>query len=75
MPATSKRQRRLMGMAYAVKRGRIRLSDIPAGVRDVVRRLARSMSLSDLREFAKTPEKSLPEVRRTAYAKLLRRGK
>jgi len=60
MPAVSKAQRRLMGMAYAYRKGEIRLKDIPANVRDEVRRIAREMKLSDLREFATTREKALP---------------
>jgi len=64
MPAVSKSQRRLMGMAYCFKRGECRLADFPPSVRDEVRRMANSMTLRQLRDFAKTKEKGLPKKKK-----------
>jgi len=64
MPAVSKAQRRLMGMAYCLKRGECRLADFPKSIRNEVRRLANSMTLQQLRDFAKTREKALPRKKR-----------
>jgi len=50
MPSTSPAQQRLMGMALAVKRGE--QSTASPKVKSVVR----SMSVSQLRDFAHTPE-------------------
>lgn len=61
MPAKSKSQQHLMGMALSVKRGEKKLSELPEGVRDEVRSLLRSMSDKQLREFASTKTSSLPE--------------
>ena len=46
-----------MALALLVKEGRIK----PSEVSEEVRRVAESMSEEDLREFAKTKEKNLPE--------------
>ena len=51
MPATSERQRALMGMALSVKRGRP-LSDIPVDARKAVSSM-QSMSEDQLRDFAR----------------------
>ncbi|RLB06475.1 MAG: DUF3008 domain-containing protein [Deltaproteobacteria bacterium] len=64
MPATSRKQRRLMGMAYAYKKGKRRLTDFPPSVRDEIKKIASSMTLKQLRDFAKTPEKKLPVKKR-----------
>lgn len=64
MPATSKAQRRLMAMALAYKRHEKKLSEFPAGVRDEIRKIARSMTIKQLEDFAKTKEKGLPKRKR-----------
>lgn len=61
MPASSKSQQRLMGMAYAVKSGQRKLSDMPAGVRDDIKRLMDSMSKEKLKDFAETDHDDLPD--------------
>jgi hypothetical protein len=61
MPAASKSQQRLMGMAYAVKTGKRKLSDMPAGVQKELKRLTSSMSTADLKKFAETDHDNLPE--------------
>ena len=60
MPSVSKAQRRLFGMTYCYKKGECKLSDFPESVREKVKKLAKSMTLKQLRDFAKTPEKKLP---------------
>lgn len=54
MPAKSKSQQRLMGVAYAVKSGDMQLSDVDASYKDKVKELVDSMSLKDLKDFAET---------------------
>ena len=56
MPAVSKSQRRLMGMAEAVKKG-----ELPADKYPGAAKVAKSMSLSDLSHYATTKEGGLPE--------------
>ena len=60
MPSTSKAERRLMGMAYCYKKGRCKLSSFPIGVRKKIQKIAKNMTLSQLRDFAKTKETGLP---------------
>lgn len=57
MPAASKKQQRLMGMAYAVKTGEMSRSEASDAVLD----LADSMTLKQLHDFAATSHKNLPE--------------
>lgn len=61
MPAQSKSQQRLMGVAYAVKSGDMQLSDVDASYKDKVKELVDSMSLKDLKDFAETDHSGLPE--------------
>lgn len=60
MPAKSKSQQRLMGMAYALKKGDLSLDDISSDYRDKVKELANSMSLEDLKDYAETSHEGLP---------------
>ena len=53
-----------MGMAYAYKKGEKRLTDFPPSVRDEIKKIASSMTLKQLRDFAKTPKKKLPVKKR-----------
>ena len=55
MPSKSKKQRRLMGMASAVKSGKLKAPSAK------VKGLAQQMSLKQLTDYAKTKEKKLPE--------------
>ena len=57
MPATSKAQQRLMGMAYALKKGEMKPSEASKEVKD----LADSMSLQQLKDFAETKHDGLPD--------------
>lgn len=58
MPSTSKAQQRLMGMAYALKKGEMDPKDASQEVKD----LADSMTLKQLKDFASTKHEGLPEV-------------
>ena len=53
--SVSKAQQRLMGMAHAVKK----YGDKPAS--DTIAKLAKNMKSKDLRDFAKTKHKGLPD--------------
>jgi len=62
MPAKTKRQRRLFGMALSVLDGDQTINDLPAAVRDDVKRINKEVSRKEIEKFAKTPEKGLPET-------------
>lgn len=55
MPAKSRAQQKLMGIALGIKRG-----ETPAGYSPEAARLARTMSEPDLEDFASTPTEKLP---------------
>jgi len=55
MPATSKAQQRLMGMAYACKIGKANYCP------PRIKKIASSMSKQDLKDFAETKHSDLPE--------------
>jgi hypothetical protein len=57
MPSVSKAQQRLMGMAYALKKGDMKPTDASQEVKD----LAASMTLQQLKDFAETKHKDLPD--------------
>jgi len=59
MPAKSQAQRNLMGMALAVRNGKMKPDEVPGNVRQQVRKLAGDDSV-DLEGFARTKEKGLP---------------
>jgi hypothetical protein len=61
MPAESKSQHGIMGMALAYKRGKIKASDLPAGVRNKVKQIAASMSEKQLVDFTSTKARKLPK--------------
>lgn len=56
MPSVSKKQRRTAGMARAIQKGEMK--PVPGSPSA---QMAKSMEASDLREFASTKEKGLPE--------------
>ena len=57
MPAQSKAQQQLMGMAYALKKGEMDPKDASQEVKD----LAASMTLKQLKDFAETKYEGLPD--------------
>jgi hypothetical protein len=61
MPSVSKSQQRLMGQAYAYKTGDIKLKDLDPKYAEEIKDLAKSMTKKQLRDFAKTNHKGLPE--------------
>jgi len=54
-----------MGMALALKRGKVRVDDLPAGVRKKVAKIAADMSESQLEDYTSTSTKKLPEHKGT----------
>jgi hypothetical protein len=61
MPSVSKTQQRLMGQALAYKRGEIKAKDLNPQYADEIKKLAKSMSEKQLKDFASTKHKNLPE--------------
>jgi len=60
MPSKSKSQQRLMGQAYAYRKGKLKKKDINPKYFKTIKKLADSMKLKDLKDFAKTKSKKLP---------------
>lgn len=58
MPAKSKSQQRLFGMAYAVRKGEMKRSEVSDEVLDIV---DGEMTDKQIEDFAKTKHKSLKE--------------
>ncbi len=69
MPAKSKSQQKLMAMALAYKRGKLKNAN------DEVKELAKNMSEKDLENFAKTSTKNLPESKMKNTEKLILKQK
>ncbi len=61
MPARSKTQQRLMGLAYAYKTGDVKSKDLNPKYADDVKKIAKSMTKKKLKDFASTKHKNLPE--------------
>lgn len=62
MPAKSKAQQRLMGLAYAVKQGYMSLNEVGEEYRTKVKELVNTMSVEQLKDFASTPHEDLPDT-------------
>ena len=60
MPAVSKSQKRLMSQAYAVKTGSLKPSDIDPRYRKSIVDLSKKMTEKQLKDYAETPHKGLP---------------
>lgn len=67
MPSTSIAQQRLMGQAYALKTGELKSSDLDPKYRKQIEDLAASMSEKDLKDFAETSHKGLPQKVKESY--------
>jgi hypothetical protein len=66
--SVSKKQHGLMGAAYSVEKGDKKLKDIPKSYRGKVEKVVDSMSKKQIKDFAKTKTKNLPdEVNETEY--------
>ena len=61
MPSVSRTQQRLMGQALAYKRGEIKAKDLNPEYADEIKKLAKSMTEKQLKDFASTKHKNLPE--------------
>ncbi len=57
----SKSQQRLMGMAYAYKKGDLKIDNIDEDLLDKIKSMADSMSLKKLKQYAKTKHEDIPE--------------
>jgi hypothetical protein len=57
MPAVSQAQQKLMGMAYALKKGEMKPEDASQEVKD----LADSMTLQQLKDYASTKHEGIPK--------------
>lgn len=60
MPAKSKAQHGIMGMARAYKAGKLKTSGLSKGLLNKVKQIAASMSDEQLSEFTSTKKKKLP---------------
>jgi hypothetical protein len=60
MPARSKSQQRLMAQAYSVKTGALTPSDIDPRYRKAIVDLSKKMTEKQLKDYAETGHKSLP---------------
>ena len=58
MPSVSKAQQKLMGMAYAVRKGELKRSEVDKEVLDIA---DGDMTNKQLKAFASTKRKSLPD--------------
>ena len=61
MPSKSKSQQRIMGLAYAYKSGDVKSKDLNPKYADEVKKISKSMTKKQLKDFAKTKHKGLPE--------------
>jgi len=61
MPSKSIAQQRLMAQALAYKRGDVKFKDLSPQYADEIKKLANSMTEEQLKKFAKTKHKNLPE--------------
>lgn len=62
--SVSKKQRGLMGAAYAVEKGDKKLKDIPKSYRNKVKDVVDSMSKKQVKDFAATKDSELDEIER-----------
>lgn len=60
MPSVSRTQQRLMGQALAYKRGELKLK-VNNSYQKKIKKLSKSMTEKQLRDFAKTKHDNLPE--------------
>lgn len=60
MPSVSKSQQRLMGQAYAYKKGDLKAKDLNPKYADDIKKLSKSMTKKKLKDFASTKHGNLP---------------
>lgn len=61
MPAKSPEQQRLFGQAYAIKTGKLKSSDLNSEYRDRIVKLADSMTVKQLKDYAETKHDEMEE--------------
>lgn len=61
MLSKSKSQQRLMGMAYAYKKGDLDVSDMDKGLVDKIKKISDSMTLKKLKQYASTKHDDIPQ--------------
>ena len=61
MPAVSQSQQRLMGQAYALKKGDLKPEDLNPEYREQIEDLAKGMTLKQLKDYAETSHDDLPK--------------
>lgn len=61
MTSVSKSQQRLMGQAYAYKKGDLKSKDLNPEYADDIKDLSKSMTLKKLKQYASTKHDKLPE--------------
>jgi len=62
--AKSKSQQRLMGQAYAYRKGTLKAKDMDPKFKDIIVGLSQDMTEKELKAFAKTKHKGLPEKKK-----------
>lgn len=60
MPSQSRIQQMMFGIAYAVKTGEKKISDVDPEYRDRIEKLVKGMTKKQLRDFAATKHEGLP---------------
>lgn len=69
MPATTPEQQRLMAQAYELKKGNLKPEDVNPNYLEQIQKLADSMTLQQLKDFASTKHSDMPKrpVKEYAY--------
>ena len=61
--AESKSQQRLMGMVYAYEKGELNLAKLPTSLQKKIKDISKSMTNKEVKDFAETKHKGLPETK------------
>jgi hypothetical protein len=61
MPSVSKSQQRLMGQAYAYKKGDLKSKDLNPDYVNDIKDLSKSMTMKNLKKYASTKHNNLPD--------------
>ena len=61
MPAVSTSQRNFMGMVRAMQTHHLKSKNLPVGIRDKVKKVAKNMNSQSVEDFASTKSKGLPK--------------
>lgn len=69
VPAQSQAQQKFFALVRGIQTGKIKIDDLPEGVREKVKAAAKSMTKQDVKDFASTPSKNLPkQVGESSYS-------